>query len=50
MVAFGTGGDEGSHFETLKDMFYNPDGYNCLSFKNIWDESAATKECGFFIP
>lgn len=39
-----------SHFETLKDMFYNPDGYNCLSFKNIWDESAATKECGFFIP
>ena len=31
-------------------MFYNPDGYNCLSFKNIWDESAATKECGFFIP
>lgn len=50
MVAFGTGGDLGSHFETLKDMFYNPEGYNCLGFDNIWDESAATKECGFFIP
>lgn len=50
IVTHNTGGDEGSHFETLKDMFYNPDGYNCLSFKNIWDESAATKECGFFIP
>lgn len=50
MVAFGTGGDSGSHFETLKDMFYNPEGYNCLGFDNIWDESAATKECGFFIP
>lgn len=50
MVAFGTGGDSGSYFETLKDMFYNPEGYNCLGFDNIWDESAATKECGFFIP
>lgn len=50
MVAFGTGGDEGSHFETLKDMFYNPEGYNCLEFDNIWDESATTKKCGFFIP
>ena len=39
-----------SHFETLKDMFYNPEGYNCLEFDNIWDESATTKKCGFFIP
>lgn len=50
MVAFGTGGDKDSHFETLKDMFYNPEGYNCLEFDNIWDESATTKKCGFFIP
>lgn len=50
MIAFGTGGDEGSHFETLKDMFYNPEGYNCIGFDNIWDEAAATKKCGFFIP
>lgn len=50
MIAFGTGGDEDSHFETLKDMFYNPDGYNCLGFDNIWDETPSDKQCGFFIP
>ena len=50
IVTHNTGGDEDSHFETLKDMFYNPEGYNCLEFDNIWDESATTKKCGFFIP
>lgn len=50
MLAFGTGGDEGSAFAALKDMFYNPEGYNCLGFNNIWDESVTTKQCGFFIP
>lgn len=39
-----------SAFETMKDMFYNPDGYNCLGFDNIWDESATTNKCGFFVP
>lgn len=50
MLAFGTGGDQDSHFATLKDMFYNPDGYNCIGFKNIWDETPSDKLCGFFIP
>lgn len=50
MIAFGTGGDEDGHFETLKDMFYNPDGYNCIGFDNIWDETPSDKKCGFFIP
>lgn len=50
MISFGTGGDEDSHFETLKDMFYNPEGYNCLGFDNIWDENLTSKQCGFFIP
>lgn len=50
MIAFGTGGDEDSHFQTLKDMFYNPDGYNCMEFDNIWDESATGTKCGFFTP
>lgn len=50
MLAFGTGGDPGSAFAALKDMFYNPEGYNCLGFNNIWDESVTTKQCGFFIP
>ena len=39
-----------SHFATLKDMFYNPEGYNCLGFPNIWDEHATQQECGFFCP
>lgn len=50
MIVWGTGGDEGSAFETMKDMFYNPDGYNCLGFDNIWDETATTNKCGFFVP
>lgn len=50
MIAWGTGGDEGSAFKTLKDMFYNPDGYNCLGFNNIWDEIPSDKQCGFFCP
>lgn len=50
MIAFGTGGDKDSHFEILKDMFYNPDGYNCIGFDNIWDETPSDKKCGFFIP
>lgn len=51
MLASGTGGDDkGNNFTTLKDMFYHPDGYNCISFPNIWDEHAEGTRCGFFCP
>lgn len=50
MIIWGTGGDEDSKFVTLKDMFYNPKGYNCLEFDNIWDEAATSTKCGFFVP
>lgn len=50
MIIWGTGGDEDSRFATLKDMFYNPKGYNCLEFDNIWDEAATSTKCGFFVP
>lgn len=50
MIIWGTGGDENSKFATLKDMFYNPKGYNCLEFDNIWDEAATSTKCGFFVP
>lgn len=50
MIAFGTGGDDKkNNFTTLKDMFYHPDGYNCVGFDNIWD-NGATEKCGFFCP
>ncbi len=49
MISFGTGGTDQADYEGLKELFYNPKGYNILSLKNIWDEGA-TKECGFFMP
>lgn len=48
MIAFGTGGEEDSDYEGLKELFLYPDGYNALPFKNIWDDGGGT--CGFFVP
>jgi hypothetical protein len=51
MICFGTGGEEGADFEGLRELFEEPDVYNCLEFKNIWDEEAPVDEsCGFFVP
>lgn len=49
-IAYGTGGSEGADFDGLKEMFYHPDGYNILSFDNIWDEKAENQKCAFFVP
>ena len=50
LIAFGTGGTEGGAFDGLKELFYKPDGYNILSFPNIWDDNAENSKCGFFVP
>lgn len=50
MIAFGTGGVEGSDFSGLQELFYNPDAYNVLPINNIWDEGADGTNCGFFVP
>ena len=50
MVAYGTGGTEGSSFTGLKELFYKPEAYNVLSFPNIWDDNAGQTKCGFFVP
>lgn len=50
MIAYGTGGVEDSDFESLKEIFYEPESYNTLSIVNQWDESVADKYCGFFVP
>lgn len=50
MIAFGTGGTEGSSFTGLKELFYKPEAYNVLAFPNIWDDNAEQTECGFFVP
>ena len=50
MIAFGTGGTEGSSFTGLKELFYKPEAYNVLAFPNIWDDNAEQTKCGFFVP
>lgn len=50
MVGFGTGGVEGSDFESIKKMFYNPRGYNVISFDNVYDIGRQGTSCAFFTP
>lgn len=50
MIAFGTGGTEGGAFDGLKNLFYHPEAFNCLSFPNIWDDGQGDTKCGFFVP
>jgi hypothetical protein len=50
MVAFGTGGEEGIGFESLEELFYHPEAYNCLEFENEWDAGAMGTKCGYFVP
>lgn len=50
MIAYGTGGSEGDDFEGLRELFYNPSGYNIHSVPNIWDENVADTKSGFFVP
>jgi hypothetical protein len=50
LIAYGTGGDEGSRFDGLKEMFYHADGYNVKTFPNIWDTGAEGTKCAFFVP
>lgn len=50
MIAFGTGGEEGHGFESLEELFYHPEAYNCLAFENEWDAGAVGTTCGYFVP
>ena len=50
MVAFGTGGTDGSDFEAMEEIFYNPAAYDCMDYENVWDEGAMGTRCGYFIP
>ena len=50
MVAFSTGGTEGSDFEAMEEIFYNPEAYDCMDYDNIWDEGSMGSKCGYFIP
>ena len=50
MIVFGTGGSKDSNFEGLKDLFYEPDAYECLPIYNQWDEGKQGTKAGFFVP
>lgn len=50
MIAFGTGGEEGVGFDSLEELFYHPEAYNCLGFDNDWDAGAMGTTCGYFVP
>src|SRR5690606_4270693 len=39
MNAYGTGGTKGAAFEGLRELFYNPDGYNVMPLENVYDKN-----------
>ena len=48
MYGLGTGGlTAGGAVTYLQDIFYNPEAYNCLSFKDIWENKG---NIGYFVP
>ena len=50
LIAYGTGGTEGAQFDGLREMFYHPDGFNILSFPNIWEGNSEDQRCAYFSP
>lgn len=50
IVGFGTGGQEGSDFESMQQMFYNVDTYGILAFDNIYDIGLQGTDCAMFTP
>ena len=47
---FGTGGDEGPALAGLKKMFYNPESYKILPYKNTYGQDKQVQFTGYFIP
>lgn len=50
MLAFGTGGTEGSDFEGAEELFYNAEENYCIRINNKWDDGAEGTWCGYFVP
>lgn len=47
MIATGGLSGSGDSLRYAEDMFYNPDAFNCLSFKDDWENR---KNIGYFLP
>ena len=49
MSAFGTGGTIGEAFKGLRELFYNPKGYNVYELDNVYDRNSKHgSKCAFF--
>ena len=45
-----SGGEEGSGFDGMEELFYHPESYDCMAFDNTWDAGAMGTTCGYFVP
>ncbi len=46
----GTGGDSGESLAALNKMFYDPEGYKILPYKNTYGRDQQVQYTGYFIP
>lgn len=46
----GTGGERGAALAAMNKMFFNPETYKILPYKNTYGESGQVQYTGFFIP
>ena len=49
-IGWGTGGDEGTALEGIRDMVTNPDAYNVLKYKHSYTPDGRTTLTAMFIP
>lgn len=49
-ITHNTGGDRGPQLEGLRELFYNPEVYNILPYKNNFNERKDVVFTSFFIP
>jgi len=47
---FGTAGDKGAQIAGLKTMFFNPEEYDILPYKNKYTKDGSIGITGYFIP
>lgn len=51
IITHNTGGTATSAFEGLREIFYNPSGYNVYPLDNVWDKNTKQgNKCAFFHP
>lgn len=49
-ISGGTGGDQGPQLAGLKRIFYNPEEFSVLPYRNRYTQSGEVQYTGFFIP